>query len=252
MDSITGASPRRLARAAGALYLVNIVLGGFGIGIVPAMLVVTGDAAATAHNIQTHELLYRLGLAALVVENVTNIPLAVIFYDLFKVVNRRLALLVVFFTLVGTAVETAGLLGQFAPLYLLGSGPYAGAVPAAHVQALAYLPGDLAAINYSIAEVFFGFYAICLGYLVLRSTFLPGVIGVLLAIDGVAYLIYSFAEFLAPGFAAHLVPWIQLPVLPSEGLLALWLLIAGVNMERWRRQATAAVRISPAAMEAPA
>jgi hypothetical protein len=249
MDSTSGASPRRLARMAGGLYLLNIVLGGFGIGVVPAMLVVSGDIASTAHNIQTHELLYRLGLAALVAECVTNVPLAVIFYDLFKVVNRRLALLVVFFTLVGTAIQAAGLLGQFAPLFLLGGGPYANALPAAQLQALAYLPGDLSAMSYALTEVFFGFYAICLGYLVLRSMFLPGVIGVLLMIDGLAYLVYSFAEIVAPGFAAHLVPWIQLPVLPSEGLLSVWLLVAGVDPERWRRQATSAARASATAME---
>ncbi len=114
MDSIADTtSPRYLARTAGALYLINIVLGAFAIGIVPAIIAVGPDAAATAHNIQTHELLYRLGLAAHVVVTVTNVPLAVIFYDLFKVVNRRLALLDAFFILVATAIEAAGLLNQF-------------------------------------------------------------------------------------------------------------------------------------------
>jgi hypothetical protein len=244
------ASPRQLARIAGALYLINIVGGAFAIGIVPAMLVVPGGAAATAHNIQTHELLYRLGLVAHVVVNVTNVPLAVIFYDLFKVVNGRLALLVVFFTLVGTAIEAAGLLNQFAPLVLLGRGPYTSALPAAQLQALAYVPGDLSAIGYSVNEVFFGFYAICISYLVLRSTFLPRAIGVLMAIDGLAYLVYSFADLLAPGFAAHLVPWIQLPALFGEGSLCLWLLVIGVDVERWKERASAAIRMGSIPMEA--
>ena len=59
-----GASPRHLARIAGGLYLIIIVGGFFAIGYVPAAIVVPGDAAATAHNILAHELLYRLGLAA--------------------------------------------------------------------------------------------------------------------------------------------------------------------------------------------
>src|SRR5919204_119040 len=113
MDSIADTSPRQLARMAGALYLLNILGGAFAIGIVPAMLVVSGDAAATAHNIQAHELLYRLGLAAHVVVTVTNVPLAVIFYELFRVVNARLALLDACFILVATAIEAAGLLNQF-------------------------------------------------------------------------------------------------------------------------------------------
>src|ERR687885_290326 len=181
MEQTGGASPRQLARIAGALYLINI------------------------------------GLVAHVVVTVTNVPLALIFYELFTVVNRRLALLDAFFILVATAIEAAGLLNQFTPLVLLGSGPSASA-PAAQLQALAYAPGSaLSGIDSSIHTVFFGFDILCMAYLVLRSTFLPRAIGVLLAIDGLAYLVYSFADVLAPGFAAQLVPWIQLPALVGEG-----------------------------------
>src|SRR5438046_2968514 len=105
-----GASPRQLARMAGALYLINIVLGAFATAIVPAIVVVSGDAAATAHNIQTHELLYRLGLVAHLVVTVTNVPLALIFYGLFTVANRRLALLHSSLILAATAIEAGGLL----------------------------------------------------------------------------------------------------------------------------------------------
>src|ERR687886_265623 len=165
MGPILDTAPRQLARIAGALYLINIVLGAFAIGIVPAIIGVGPDAAATAHNIQTHELLYRLGLAAHIVVTVTNVPLAVIFYDLFKVVNRRLALLDAFFILVATAIEAAGLLHQFAPLVLLDSGPSVSA-PAAQVQALAYAPGGtLAGVDYSLHTVFFGFDILCMAYL---------------------------------------------------------------------------------------
>src|SRR5919202_4584302 len=235
MDSIADTSPRRLARIAGALYLINIVLGAFAIGIVPAIITVGPDAAATVHNIQTHELLYRLGLAGHVVVPVTNVPLAVIFYELFKVVNRRLALLDAFFILVATALEAAGLLNQFTPLVLLGNQSFASALPPAQLQALAYLPNALSGIDYSLHTVFFGFDICIFAYLVLRSRFLPRAIALLLAIDGLAYLVYSFTDFLAPGFAAQLVPWIQLPALVGEGSLCLWLLVFGVNVERWKR-----------------
>ena len=243
MNPMSDTSPRRLARIAGALYLINIVLGAFAIGFVRGTLVVSGDAAATAHNIQAHELLYRLGLAAHVVVTVTNVPLAVLFYELFKVVNRRLALLNAGFILVATAIEAGGLRTDFAPLFLLGGGPYASALPAAQLQALAYLTSDLAGIGYSLHTVFFGLDIICFAYLVQKSTFVPGAIGVLLAIDGVAYLVYSFAHVVAPGFAAQLVPWIQLPALLGEGSLCLWLLVVGVNVERWKEWAGAATRM---------
>jgi uncharacterized membrane protein YjdF len=231
MDSITGASPRQLARTAGALYLVNIVFGAFSIGVVPAILIVP-DMAATAHNIQAHELLYRLGLVAHIVVTATNIPMAVIFYDLLKVVNRRLALLDVFFTLVATSI----------PLVLL-HGNYTHALPPAQLNALAYLPGNLSTTGYSIYGVFYGFDALCVAYLVLKSTFLPRTIGVLMAIDGLAaYLAYGFTDLLAPGLAAHLSPWIQLPTILGEGSLCLWLLIAGVDTKQWTEQASAATQ----------
>jgi hypothetical protein len=81
-------------------------------------MLLTPDPAATAHNIQTHELLCRAGLAAHIVVTVTNVPLALIFYELFKMVNRRLALLDAFFILAATAIEAASLVNQFAPLDL--------------------------------------------------------------------------------------------------------------------------------------
>jgi len=248
MDSIAGTSPRQMARTAGVLYLINIVFGAFAIGLVPAILIVP-DVAATAHNIQTHEMLYRLGLAAHVVVTLTNIPMALIFYDLLKVVNRRLALLDVFFTLVATAVEAAGILNDSTSVVLLGSRHYTSALPPAQLHALAYLPGDLSTIDYSIYGVFYGLDIACVAYLVLRSTFLPRAIGVLLAIDALAYLADGFTDFLAPGVAAHLVPWIGLPTIVGEGSLCLWLLVVGVDVERWKERASAAIRMRSSQME---
>jgi Domain of unknown function (DUF4386) len=240
MKWIAGASPRHLARIAGGLYLIIIVGGFFAIGYVPAALFVPGNAAATAHNIQAHELLYRSGLAVHIIILLCNIPLAVIFYDLFKVVSRRFALLVVFFTLVGTAVEGANLLNQFAPLMLLGGGHYLSVFTTEQLQALAYMPLDLQAISYNIQQVIYAGYLLAAGYLVFRSTFLPRTVGVLLAIGALCYLINSFATFLAPGFAASLVPYIQVPSGVAELSLCLWLLVMGVNVSRWEVQASAA------------
>ena len=231
-------SPRRLARIAGGLYLINIVGGFFAEGYVPAALVVSGDAAATARNILTHELIYRLGIVAHIIVLLTNIPLAVIFYDLFKVVNRRLALLVVFFTLVGTAIEGVTVLAQFAPLILLEGEHSLSVFHVDQLQALANTSLDLQAIGFNISLVFFVGYDLSLGYLMFRSTFLPRILGALLVVGGLCYLTYSFTDFLAPGFAAQLVPYIQLPSGLAELSLCLWLLVMGVNAERWKAQAS--------------
>ncbi len=242
MEHPAEASPRQLARIAGGLYLLNIVAGFFAIGLVPAVLFVEGDTAATLRNIQANELLYRLSLSAHMIPILCNVPLVVILYDLLKGVNRRVALLMVFYSIVGTAVESANLLHQFTPLVLLDG---ARALTADHMQALAYAPLHLQTFGYDIQQVVYAGYLLAAGYLVFRSTFLPRVVGVLLALGAVSYLIYSFASFLSPEFAARLVPYIQLPSLVGEGALCLVLLVIGVNVQRWRGQASAAAIAAP-------
>src|SRR5262249_799598 len=138
-ERIAETSPRLKARIAGGLYLINIVSGAFHYGFVRSTMVVPGDAATTAANILKHEFVYRLGFAAAIILLLSNVPLALIFYELFKVVNRSLAALVAFFPLVATAIETANLLNYFAPLILLDGGRYSSALNAEQLQALAYM-----------------------------------------------------------------------------------------------------------------
>jgi Domain of unknown function (DUF4386) len=247
--SVAATSPRQLARIAGALYLVNILAGAFAIGFVNNTLFTT-NLTTTAHNIQAHELLYRSGLAAHIVVTVTNVPLALIFYELFKVVNRRLALLDAFLVLVATTIEAASIVNQFTSVTILDSTQYANALQAGQLHALASLPGPLSSGSYDVYTVFFGLDILCLAYLVIRSGFLPRTLGILLAIDGLAYLTYSFADVLAPGFAGQLVPLIQLPAPVAEGALSLWLLVIGLNTEQWRNTANAAIQMRPTPSEA--
>ena len=248
MNTAKGASPRQLARIAGALYLINILGGAFAIGFVHATLFAS-DPATTAANIAGHQLLYRGGLAAHVVVTVTNVPLALIFYELFKVVSRRVALLAAFFILVATAIEAAGLLNEFAPLILVGSGSGT-AAPGAQLPELVSLHVHLSQVHYTLYTVFFGLDIGCLAYLILRSRFLPRAIAVLLAVDGLAYLAYSFTDFLAPGWAPTLTPWIQLPAPLAEGAFSIWLLTFGLNSVRRTAHATEGTQMDLAAMNA--
>jgi hypothetical protein len=196
-------SPSRLARIAGGLYLVNIVCGAFALGYVPS----------AAPTLGANPLLFRAGIAAHLIVVLTNPPLTLLFYEIFKVVSRRLALLSALFGLVATAIEGVSLLVQVDhPL-----------VPA-----------------YDVYAVFFAFELATTAFLIVRSNFLPRAIGALLAVDSAAYITYSFADILAPGFASHLVPYVQLPILVAEGSLCLWLLIAGVNVRKWSELAATA------------
>lgn len=239
MERLADTSPRFNARMAGVLYLLTGLVA-FDEFSVLGRLVVHGDPAATAANIMAHQLLFRLGFAAQIVAQAVNIPLAVIFFDLFRVVNRSLARLVVFFMLTGTAIETVALLSRFTPLIILNNGDSLSAFKPEQLQGAAYASLQLYEFGFTTALVFFGFYCLSLGYLVFKSAFLPRIIGVLLAIGGLAYLTGNFANFLSPAFAGHLFPYYLIFPGLGEGSLILWLLAMGVNDQRWMEQASAA------------
>lgn len=238
-DRTLEAWPLLYARIAGAMYLFVIVAGAFAELFVRGRLVVHGDAAATAHNIQAHELLYRLGFSVEVLYCALNLPLALIFYKLFKVVNKNIALLAVFFDIAVNALEAISTLGHFAPLILLGNSHYLTAFTPEQLQAASYISIQLFEHGFGICLVFFGFDCFTLAYLIIKSTFFPRFIGVLLAIEGVGYLINSFALFLAPRLQARIFPYFA-PTAIAEIALALWLLVMGVNVQRWNEQAAAA------------
>jgi uncharacterized protein DUF4386 len=108
--------PQRAARLSGLLYLVVIVGGGFAELGVRERFLVAGDAMATANNVLAHESLFRWGFASDLVAVVCVVPLIYLLYELLKDANRHVARTAVFFSLVGIAVQSAALLGHFAPL----------------------------------------------------------------------------------------------------------------------------------------
>jgi hypothetical protein len=226
------------ARTAGVLYLIIIAGGVFAELYVRQRFFVANDAAATAANILDNEALYRWGFAAQLVPLLCNMVLAVIFYELLQVVSRRIAAAVVCFSLVGSAIEGAGLLQHYQPLVLLRRGLALG-VDRHLLEAQAYMALSLQSIGFSVALTFFGCTCIARGYLIARSGILPRFIGVFLAVEGVCYLVNSFGNFLAPALAARLLAILLIAGL-AEVLLCLWLLIRGVNVRRWKEWSTRA------------
>ncbi|MBI2212122.1 MAG: DUF4386 domain-containing protein [Acidobacteria bacterium] len=231
----TGLSPLVLARIAGFLYLIVIVGGAFAELIVRQRLIVTQDAAATAQKILANEQLFRWGFVAELVPLLCNMLLAVIFYELFAIVNRRIATLVVYCSLVGSAIEGADLVNHMAPLILLKRGEKLG-IDMSLLQAQAYMTLNLQSIGFAVALVFFGIACLALGYLIYQSRFLPRFIGAFLAVEGFCYLINSFVLFLAPAYAARVFQALMVAAL-AEIVLCLWLLIRGVNASKWDERA---------------
>jgi len=234
------ASPRLKARITGVVYLLfflTVVLGEVfirqagisGLGVLP------GDAAATANTILAHEASYRLGWALGLISTACYVALMALFYQLFTPVNRSLSLLAAFFGLVGCAITAFGSLFQLAPLVVLGGSPYLSVFNEQQLQALALMFLNLSAQVSSIALLFFGLFQLVIGYLIFRSTFLPRILGALMALAGVGWL-----TVLAPPLAHSLSTYIEILGVLAEGSLMLWLLVMGVNAQRWKEQAGAA------------
>jgi hypothetical protein len=241
-ERIAEASPRLNARIAGLLYFIVIVAAPFAQVLVRGRLVVYGDAAATATNILAHESLYRLAGAADLLAFTCDAAVALFLYQLLKPVSKSLALFAAIFRLLHVAVVAVNTLNHFAPLVILGGTHSFATFKPDQLQALALMSLSLHGVGYNIGLVFFGFHCLFIGFLIARSAFLPRILGPLLAIAGLCYLINSFANFLSPSFATHLYPYILLPGL-SEVLLALWLIVIGVNVKRWNEQASAALEV---------
>jgi hypothetical protein len=240
-DRIVPASPRVKARLAGALYVISAVPAGFSVYVF-LKLVVRGDPAATAANILGAEGLFRLGFVADTVGILFFVGAVLFLYELFKPVNRSLALLMLLFSLIASTIQALDCLGDLTALVLLKGGTSLTALPVDQARALALVFLRLHPLTYDLALVFFGSSTLLMGYLILRSTFLPRMLGVLITIDAAGYLTFGFATFLSPPFAAHLYPYLPfLTAFLGEPPLMLWLLVKGVNAERWERQAAAGV-----------
>jgi hypothetical protein len=227
------ASPRALSRIGGALYLIIIVLGLFGEAFVRSKIVVSGDAAATAANLRSMESLWRFGIAAEFVLLISAVALTLIFFVLLRPVSRDLALLAVFFNLVSIAVEAVSALHLVAALFPLGNAGYLTAFEPEQLYAMATLSVKSHSYGFGVALIFFGCDCLVLGYLIFRSGYLPKAIGVLMQIAGLCYLTNSFALILAPALANRIFPAILIPAFVGEASLCLWLLVKGVNVEKW-------------------
>src|SRR5216684_3020898 len=229
-------SPKAKARITGAFYLLTILTGIFAQGFVSVRLVVNGDAAATATNILTHSGLFQLGFAVYLIEMACQIAMTALFYDLLKPAGRSVSLLAAFLGFAGCVIKTFSRLFYIAPLFVLGGAHYLSVFSPEQLQALALLFLKVNDHGAAIALVFFGFYALLTGYLILRSTFLPRFLGVLSVLGGLGWL-----TFLNQPLGYRLFPYIAALGLLGAASLILWLLVFGVNEQRWKEQASAAL-----------
>ena len=224
------------ARVTAFLLLILAPLAVFGMVYVPSMLIVPGDATATARNIMASELLFRLGIASTLLSQVIGIFWVLVLYQLLKPVNKNMASLMVIFNLLIVPIAMLNELNQFAIVLLLHGADSLKVFTSAQLHALVSFFLNLHDSGIKIAGIFWGLWLFPYGFLVFKSGFLPRFIGILLMLGCFGYLIQSFAGFLSPHLEVYTA---QLAVLTSSGelLLPVWLLIKGVNVEQWEKRA---------------
>jgi hypothetical protein len=227
-------NPQAYARVGGVLYLIMIALGIVQEAFIRGRITVGGDAAATFANLQKMEMLWRAGIAAELLLVVLNIALAVVLYVLTRPVHKELALLALLFNSIATAVESAYSIQLVQALFPLGSNTYLAAFTPGQLQAMTALAMKAHVLGFGIALLLFGPFLLVTGYLIFRSGYLPKPIGVLYQLAGLAYVFNGFVLVLAPQFAGRMFMIMAVPVFIGETSFALWLLIKGVRIEKWR------------------
>ena len=232
-NRIADISPRKAARATGILFLIMTAAAIFSMEYVPSKFIMPEDATATANNIIASESLFRLGIVGHLIVLFTDLGVALLLYVLLKPVNKTLSLVAAVFRLVMVAMRGINLLTHFLALLLLSGASYLTVFETEQLHALVLLFLTAFEDGVLIDLTFFGPHLLFVGYLVFKSGYLPRILGILVIIAGFGYLIDNFAIFLLPNYQVTIglfVGW-------GELLLALWLLIKGVNIQRWEKRA---------------
>lgn len=223
-------SVKTYSRAAGIFLILTMFGGWFGEVQIPSQFM-TGDAATTAAKLRLDDDLFRLGFATYLVEAFSDLVLAWLFYVLLRPVHRDLALLSAFFGIVSMSLFAVTKMFYFSAPLLLKS-RYLTAFSPEQLDALA---GAFLSLYGGLSGLFMLFYGtawIIRGYLTFRSGYLPRFLGVLMAVAGLAFFAKNLTKLLAPAYSSDLL---LAPMFLNVVVLAIWMLVRGVNQAKWDR-----------------
>ncbi len=219
---------RRDARVAGILYLLMAATAVVSLNNIPSAFVGRSvPTGATLSAIKSSQVSYRIGIVSDLASQVVSVLLVLALYHLLKNVNKRYAALMVALVLVQVPMAFANMLVGMAPLILLSGADYLSVFDQRQLDALAI--GSLTLRSYGVLAVMslWGLWLLPLGVLVVRSGFIPRLLGILLILGCGAYLAVSVTSLLFPAYAHAVAPLTVLAV--GEVLLILWLLLKGVR-----------------------
>lgn len=229
MNDLSFQDLRKCARIAGLLYLIVIATGLFAEVFVRQELYVPHNALATATKILAHEMFYRVGFVADLLNFICGLPVILFFWLLFKKQHQYLVTLALLFVLIANAVFASNILNQLHPLLIFGNTNFLESFQPNQLAVLSIMALKIQTQGYAIGLVFFGIYCIIIGYLIFRTNYIPKLLGILYALAGVSYILNSFVMFLSSGFDNPLFPYDLFPAFIGEFSVTMWLLIKGVK-----------------------
>jgi len=232
--AITDITLSKSAKIAGVGYVIIFVLGIVANFFIFGGLIVKGDAAITANNIMSNQLLFRCGIASWIVVLLCDIVIAWALYIFLKPVSKSLSLLTSWFRLIYIAIFGITQLNLIFVLILLSGADYLAVFNTTQLQALALMFLNGHNYGFLIGLVFFGIHLFLISYLILKSEYIPKILGVLLILSAFGYLLDSFANFLLPSYADYQTIFLLLVAVPGiigELSFTLWLLIKGTKVQ---------------------
>lgn len=220
----------RSGRLAGALYLLVVLTGIFTLAWLPSRIPLSGDPAAALNAIRASEPLFRMGIAAFLVMQVSFLLLPLTLFPLLRPAGAAAAVAMVALVAVSVPVALVSLSARLDLLSLVADSRYAAVMSAEQLQAEALLAVNRYYNGLTITRLFWGAWLLPLGYLVLKSRLLPRVLGGLLILGGLGYIVDLFGDLLIPGHANTMLSAIVTrPAALGEIGTCLWLLLMGVR-----------------------
>lgn len=220
---------KQTAHTAGWLYLAFLAVGIFNFFYIPSRMYVSGNAVLTARNILDNELLFRLGILSNFVGQVIFIFLALVLYQLFEGVSRAHARLMVALVIASVPASFLIILNQIGCLALLSGADFLKVFDNNQLQALSMLFYNLYNDGIIIVGIFWGLWLYPFGYLVIRSGFMPKMLGVFLIVGCFAFLVDGFSLLLIPEYYECISNIVALPMSIGEISMIFWLLFKGVK-----------------------
>jgi hypothetical protein len=225
-------SNKKLGRFAGLLFLILVITGVFAEFFVRQKLYVTNDPIATTQNIIENQWLFRLGFVSDLIMSTMFFIYGYVLYLIFKSVNKNISLFLLLCAVISVAMFCQNSLYQFSALELVTNADYAEAYTSEQLQVLSMFFQSMHIKGYYVNQIFFGLYLLPLGYMIIKSSIVPKIIGVFLVLGFIGDMIDFVVYFLFPNAESVILANITIPADIGEISLCLWLIIKGVKSQK--------------------